>query len=55
MTSGAKAEGRFDKADFIYDAEKYEYRYPVGEHLIWRSSRVQAGLMTHRYWSSNYQ
>ena len=21
MTSGAKAEGRFDKADFIYDAE----------------------------------
>jgi transposase len=22
MTSGAKAEGRFDKADFIYDADR---------------------------------
>jgi transposase len=55
MTSGAKAEGRFDKADFIYDAEKNEYRCPAGERLIWRFSSVEAGLKMHRYWSSNCQ
>jgi transposase len=29
-TSGARAEGRFDKSDFIYDAEANEYRCPAG-------------------------
>ncbi len=33
-TSGAKAAGRFDRADFIYDAEKNEYCCPAGDHLI---------------------
>jgi transposase len=55
ITSGAKADGRFDKADFIYDAKKNEYRCPAGEHLIWRFSSVEAGLKIHRYWSSNCQ
>lgn len=55
MTSGAKAEGRFDKADFIYDADKNEYRCPAGEPLIWRFSSVESGLKIHRYWSSNCQ
>jgi hypothetical protein len=55
MTSSAKAGGRFDKADFIYDAEKNEYRCPAGESLIWRFSRVEAGHKIHRYWSSNCQ
>jgi hypothetical protein len=31
MTSGAKADGRFDKADFIYDAETDEFQCPAGE------------------------
>ena len=30
MISGAKADGRFDKADFIYDAGANEYRCPAG-------------------------
>jgi hypothetical protein len=30
VTSGAKAAGRFDKADFIYDANNNEYRCPAG-------------------------
>lgn len=55
MTSGAKADGRFDKAAFVYDAEHNEYRCPAGQILIWRSSRVEHGLNLHRYWSSSCQ
>jgi len=53
ITSGAQANGRFGKADFIYHAEKNEYRCPAGQSLIWRSSRVEGGLNLHRYWSSH--
>jgi transposase len=52
-TSGAKADGRFDKADFIYDPLKNVYRCPAGESLIWRFSSVEKGMTNHRYWSSN--
>lgn len=51
-TSDAKADGRFDKADFIFDAEKNEYQCPAGQRLIWRFSGVEHGLTLHRYWSS---
>ena len=51
-TSAAKAEGRFDKADFIYDASTNEYRCPANQRLIWRFARVEGGLMINRYWSS---
>jgi len=54
-TSTAKANGRFDKADFIYDAAKNEYRCPAGETLIWRFASVEMGLTQHRYWSSHCQ
>jgi transposase len=54
-TSGAKADGRFDKADFIYGAEKNEYRCPAGQSLIWRFSRIEHGLKLSRYWSSHCQ
>ena len=53
VTSGAKADGRFDKADFIYDAAKNEYQCPAGQRLIWRFSRVEHGLNLNRYWSSH--
>lgn len=53
--SGAKADVRFDRADFIYDAQKNEYRCPAGQALIWRYASLQRGLMQHRYWSSNCQ
>jgi transposase len=52
-TSGAKADGRFDKADFIYDPQKNEYRCPAGESLISRFASVEKGITNHRYWSSN--
>jgi len=55
MTSGAKADGRFNKTDFIYDAKTNEYRCPAGQRLIWRFSRIENGLNLHRYWSSHCQ
>jgi len=35
-TSSAKAQGRFDRSDFVYDLDNDEYVCPAGEHLIWR-------------------
>jgi transposase len=53
VTSGAKADGRFGKADFIYDAETNEYRCPAGQRMIWRFAWVENGLKLSRYWSSH--
>ena len=53
MTSGAKAEGRFDKADFIYDASIDEFQCPAGQRLIWRFSGIEKGMVMSRYWSSH--
>ncbi len=36
MTSNAKAEGRFDKSDFIYIARDDEYPCPAGQRAIYR-------------------
>jgi len=52
-TSGAKADGRFDRADFIYHTEANEYSCPAGQRLIWRFDRVEGGLKLSRYWSSH--
>ena len=52
LTSGSKADGRFDKRDFVYDAERDEYRCPAGERAIWRFSTVEKGLTIHKYWTS---
>lgn len=54
-TSNAKADGRFDRADFIYNAQTNEYRCPAGQALIWRYASLQDGLRQHRYWSSHCQ
>jgi transposase len=53
LTSNNRAEGRFDKQDFIYFAEENEYRCPAGEErAIWRFTTVENGLTIHKYWSS---
>lgn len=49
MTSGAKADGRFNNDAFIYDAAKNEYICPAGETLTWRYTNVEKGLTLHRY------
>jgi transposase len=51
-TSNAKAEGRFDKADFIYIARDDEYQCPAGQRAIYRFTREENGLQLRRYWSS---
>jgi transposase len=52
MTSNAKAEGRFDKSDFIYLAKDDEYQCPAGQRAIYRFTREEHGLQLRRYWSS---
>jgi hypothetical protein len=52
QTSGNKAAGLFDKADFRYIPSKNEYRCPAGERAIWRFTTVEDGLTIHKYWSS---
>ena len=52
LTSGAKAEGRFGKPDFIYDEPSETYRCPAGERLIKRSTSIENGLVLNRYWAS---
>ena len=52
LTSGAKAEGRFGKQDFIYNAAEDEYRCPAGQRLTWRYNNVEHGLTLRHYWAS---
>lgn len=53
MTSLAKANGRFDKEDFVFEPETGEYHCPAGSRLIWRFSTVDRGALVHKYWSSD--
>jgi hypothetical protein len=52
MTSNARAEGRFSKLDFVYDAKRDEYRCPAGERAIFRFATVENGLTIRKYWTS---
>lgn len=51
QTSGAKAEGRFGKQDFVYKPEEDAYLCPAGEMLPYRFTNVQDGKTVHRYWT----
>ena len=53
LTSGARAEGRFSKPDFIYQSDSDTYRCPAGETLTKHSTSIENGLLLNRYWSSN--
>jgi transposase len=52
LTSGAKAEGRFGKQDFIYVPEADEYRCPAGQRLTWRFNNVEHGMALRNYWAN---
>ena len=52
LTSNSKADGRFDKRDFVYIAEDDEYRCPAGERAIKRFTTIERGMTLHKYWSS---
>jgi Transposase DDE domain/Transposase domain (DUF772) len=55
MTSGAKAEGRFGKQDFVYKPEEDVYRCPAGEKLRYYYTNVENGLTLRRYWTTACQ
>jgi transposase len=52
MTSGAKAEGRFGKQDFVYVAEDDVYLCPAGERLTYRYTNEEEGKTLRRYWTT---
>jgi transposase len=51
LTSGAKADGRFGKPDFVYDPAQDAYRCPAGETLSRRMTTIENGQTLHRYWN----
>jgi transposase len=53
QTSGAKAEGRYGKQDFVYVAGEDVYRCPAGETLTFRyASPDESGKVIRRYWTN---
>ena len=55
MTSGAKAEGRFGKQDFVYVAADDVYLCPAGERLPYRYTNEEDGKTLRRYWTTACQ
>src|SRR5262249_24704901 len=54
LTSNARAEGRYDRRDFVYDASTDTYVCPAGKRLTYRMTNGEAGKMLRRYWTSSY-
>jgi hypothetical protein len=52
LTSNARAEGRYDRRDFVYDAGTDTYVCPAGERLTYRMTTEESGKMLRRYWTS---
>jgi DDE family transposase len=51
MTSGAKADGRFGKQDFVYLPKEDVYRCPAGEKLTYRYTNQEGGRTLRHYWT----
>jgi hypothetical protein len=51
-TSNAKAEGRFDKRDFVYKAHEGVYLCPAGERLTYRFTNEEDGKVLRNYWTT---
>jgi hypothetical protein len=51
-TSNARAQGRFDKDDFIYDREHDRYVCPAGQQLTRRTMCEEDGRVIHVYWTN---
>ena len=52
MTSGAKADGRFGKQDFVYLPTEDVYRCPAGEKLTYRFTNEENGRTLRHYWTA---
>jgi transposase len=55
LRSGAKAQGRFGKQDFVYLPEEDAYRCPAGERLTYRYTNDEDGKTLRRYWTTACQ
>lgn len=49
LTSGAKADGRWGKQDFVYQPETDTYRCPAGETMTRRFSSLEHGMTIYGY------
>ena len=54
-TSNSRAQGRFDKDEFLYDRENDRYVCPAGQHLTFRMSREEKGRVIRTYWINSCQ
>jgi hypothetical protein len=52
MTSDNKAQGRYDKRDFVYIEQDNEYRCPAGQRLVYRHSSIEHGMKIDCYYAS---
>jgi DNA-binding Lrp family transcriptional regulator len=52
LTSNARAKGRFEKDDFVYDPEHDRYLCPAGQRLTYRMSREEDGRNIRFYWTN---
>jgi transposase len=52
FTSNSRAEGRYDKSDFVYLPRRDAYRCPAGEYAIRRFTSIEHGMAISKYWSS---
>jgi transposase len=52
FTSTSRADGRYDKSDFVYVRRRDAYRCPAGEYAIRRFTSIEKGMAIYKYWSS---
>ena len=53
LSSGAKADGRFGKQDFVYLPKQDAYRCPAGETMKWWFNRIdENGKPLRHYWTT---
>ena len=52
QTSGATADGRFGKPDFVYLRDQDVYRCPANQLLPHHSTAIERGMELRRYWST---
>ena len=53
LTSNARAAGRYDRRDFVYDSKSDTYVCPTGERLTYRMTTEEAGKVLRRYWTAS--
>ena len=53
FTSNSRADGRYDKSDFVYVRQRDAYRCPAREYAIRRFTSIEHGMAIYKYCGSN--